>query len=181
VIQRLFAIGLTLENAARLAVRPEVEQRISSAVDDIDATIKDIRRSIFELSAPSTSNDLRAQLAEAISVVAPGLGFTPSLRTSGPVDSGVPDEVRPHLLAVVREALSNVSRHAGASSAQVHLHVGDEVLLMVSDDGGGFAPGVRESGLRNMRERAESLGGTMNVTGGLGDGTVLVWRVPAAR
>lgn len=178
VIQRLFAVGLTLENASRLAVRPEVAQRISRAVDDIDETIKDIRHTIFGLSAPTDTTDLRRQLSDTVDALLPVLGFAPTMRLSGPVDSGVSDTVRPHLLAVLREALSNVGRHAAASSANVALDVGTEIVLTVTDDGKGISDTSRQSGLRNIRERAEQLGGTFDVTRGEARGTVVTWRVP---
>ncbi|MDQ1599274.1 MAG: hypothetical protein QOD68_748 [Actinomycetota bacterium] len=181
VIQRLFAIGLTLENASRLAERPEVSARLSTAVDDIDATIKDIRRTIFELSAPPESRDLRAQLGDALEVVAPALGFLPHLTTVGPVDAAVGDDVRGHLLAVLREALANAARHAQASAVEVDLAVGDEVVLTVRDDGVGYQPGERRSGVRNMTERAQALGGTCSVGTRAAGGTEVVWRVPARR
>jgi signal transduction histidine kinase len=181
VIQRLFAIGLTLENAGRLEGRPEVSGRISTAVDDLDATIKDIRRTIFELSTPPESPDLRAQLGAAFAVVAPALGFTPHLTTEGPVDTVIGDEVRAHLLAVLREALTNVARHAGASAVEVQVAAGADVVLMVTDDGVGYHPGERRSGVRNMAERAESLGGSCTVSARDGAGTQVVWRVPARR
>ena len=181
VIQRLFAIGLTLENASRLAERPEVTTRLSTAVDDIDATIKDIRRTIFELSAPPESRDLRSELGDALEVVAPALGFLPHLTTVGPVDAAVGDEVRGHLLAVLREALANAARHAAATSVEVVVAVGDEVVLTVRDDGVGYRPGERRSGVRNMTERAVSLGGTFSVGTHADGGTELVWRVPARR
>jgi signal transduction histidine kinase len=179
VIQRLFAIGLTLENASRLAERPDVSTRLSAAVDDIDATIKDIRRTIFELSAPLESQDLRAQLGDALEVVAPALGFLPHLTTVGPVDAALGDEVRGHLLAVLREALANAARHAAATAVEVVVAAGDEVVLTVRDDGVGYRPGERRSGVRNMTERAEALGGTCSVTSRAGGGTEVVWRVPA--
>ncbi len=178
VIQRLFAIGLTLQNATRLAVRPEVTERISTAVDDIDATIKDIRRTIFELSAPPAT-DLRAELAETIAVVVPALAFTPRLRTEGPVDTLVQEDIRTHLLAVLREMLTNVARHARATAAEVHLLAGKEIELTVRDNGKGFTDSPRESGLRNMRERAESLGGSFEIRRAEPGGTTAVWRVPA--
>jgi signal transduction histidine kinase len=179
VIQRLFAIGLALDNASRLRDLPALAaDRIAGAVDDIDATIKDIRRSIFELSTPTTSSDLRAELGASIAVIAPALGFTPRLSTDGPVDTVVSAELRPQLLAVLREALSNVARHAHATSAQVILKVGDEVVLTVSDDGVGISAGSRESGLRNLRERAESFGGTFVVQPGPEGGTIAVWSAP---
>lgn len=81
VIQRLFAIGLALEHVSRGAEHPEVSSRVSTAVDDLDVTIKDIRRTIFELSAPPESNDVRAHLGEAVAVMVAALGFTPRLHT----------------------------------------------------------------------------------------------------
>jgi signal transduction histidine kinase len=180
VIQRLFAVGLTLENVSRLTIRPEVTDRLTGAVDDIDATIKDIRRTIFELSVPPSSTDLRSELGDTLAMMTPALGFNPRLRTEGPVDSGVAPELRPHLLAVIREALSNVARHARASAAVVTLEVGDEVVLKVTDDGVGIADDGRRSGLSNMAERAEEFGGTFEVRRvGPEGGTVAVWRVPA--
>jgi signal transduction histidine kinase len=180
VIQRLFAVGLTLENAVRLAVRPEVAERITAAVDDIDATIKDIRRTIFELSSPAGSGDIRAALGAELAAAASSLGFTPRLQTSGPVETAVGPDLRPHLLAVLRETLSNVSRHAGASQAEVALDVGTDVVLTVTDDGVGLPDGGRRSGLQNLKERAETRGGSFEVRRvGPDGGTVAVWRVPA--
>jgi signal transduction histidine kinase len=179
VIQRLFAVGLTLENAARLAVQPEVQQRITQAVDDIDATIKDIRRAIFELASPAESTDLRAQVGAEVTDAVPALGFTPLLATDGPVDSAVADHVRPHLLAALREMLSNVARHARAGSAAVRLVVTDQIKLTVTDDGVGFTDTGRRSGLGNLADRAESLGGSFDVRrAGPDGGTVAEWRVP---
>jgi signal transduction histidine kinase len=181
VIQRLFAVGLTLDNAARITSKPEVEKRLTAAVDDIDATIKDIRHTIFELSSPADSTDLRAELADVVEAAAPALGFSARLRTEGPVDSLVPSAVRPHLTAVLREALSNAARHAKATSVSVDLVVGDEVVLTVTDDGTGYVDTGRRSGLRNLADRAEALGGSFEIRqAGPDGGTVAVWRVPSA-
>ena len=182
VIQRLFAIGLTLENAARMAVRPEVSSRITAAVDDIDVTIREIRRSIFELgSGRGTLVELRTELGGIVEEHAVVLGFRPTWHTEGPVDSAVPEEVRPHLLAVLREALSNTARHAKASSVDVSVTVGDEVVLTVADDGVGIPDDVRMSGLRNMADRAAEAGGRFEVMAGLDGGTTLRWSAPVGR
>jgi signal transduction histidine kinase len=179
VIQRLFAIGLTLENAARLAVRPEVSDRITSAVDDIDHTIKDIRRSIFELgSGRGSLVEFRTELGRVIDEQAVMLGFRPGLLTEGPVDSAVPHEARPHLLAVLREGLSNAARHAKATTVEVVIQVGTEVVLTVADNGRGIEEGVRVSGIRNMHERAVELGGSCEVVPRPEGGTLLRWSVP---
>ena len=178
VIQRLFAIGLTLENAARIAGRPEVATRITSAVDDIDATIKDIRNTIFGLSAVRDLSSLRIELASILEEEAAVLGFPAKLHTSGPIDSAVSDVVRSHLVAVVREALSNAARHAEATTVEVALDVGVDTVLTVTDDGRGYAPNGRASGLRNMADRAAELGGTFAIEALPTGGTRVTWRVP---
>ncbi len=179
VIQRLFAVGLTLENTSRLAGEGRVADRISAAVDQLDVTIKDIRRTIFELGNPRRAADLRDEITETVAAVVPSLGFKPQVRTMGAVHSGVSDEVRAHLLAVLHEALSNVARHALATSVTVVLEVSDQVVLTVADDGRGLRRAPSGNGLRNMHERAEKLGGTCEL-GPAGDtGTRVVWQVPA--
>src|SRR6266540_726655 len=115
VIQRLFATGLSLQGIRAKAL-PEVQIRLDQAVADLDTTIRDVRTTIFELHHRET-----AALRDSISALAreyvPILGFAPAIRTRGPVDTLVPAETAEQLLAVLREALSNVARHAGASSA----------------------------------------------------------------
>jgi signal transduction histidine kinase len=181
VIQRLFATGMQLQGAVAHAGRPETVKRINAAVDDLDATIRDIRRSIFELRAP-TGPSLRTELRETVEAAAEALGFRPTLDTSGPVDSAIPDDIVPELLAVLREALSNVARHARATSARVSVRAADgEMVLQVEDDGVGLDPGLARGGIVNMSERASDLGGTFEAgSGSAGAGTVVTWRVPLA-
>ncbi|GAA3962331.1 GAF domain-containing sensor histidine kinase [Actinoplanes auranticolor] len=178
VIQRLFATGMQLQGVAPHALRPEAAKRINAAVDDLDATIRDIRRSIFELRAPVGSS-LRAELRDAVEAATASLGFRPTLDVSGPVDSAVPDDVVPELLAVLREALSNVARHAQASTARVSVRAADgEVIIQIEDNGVGADPALARGGLVNMGERAGDLGGTCTVTPADEGGTVVTWRVP---
>ena len=182
VIQRLFAIGLGLQNTIRLTVRPEAAERISDAIDEIDATIKDIRRSIFSLAAPADATSLRTDLDEVLSAAEDALGFRPALRTSGPVESAISRTVQAHLVAVATEAVSNAARHAHPHELIVTVTVGDgAIVLKVADDGSGFDPAARErdSGIANMRYRAETLGGACDVTSSPGHGTTVVWTVPA--
>ncbi|GAA1816036.1 two-component system sensor histidine kinase [Luedemannella flava] len=177
VIQRLFATGLQLQSAARLA-RPEVGTRISAAVDDLDTTIRDIRSAIFELRSPAPA-DLRAEVRAQVDSAAAGLGFRPELVLDGPIDSAVPDEVRPDLLAALREGLSNAVKHARASHVKIHLDVRPgRAVLTVTDDGVGIAEVDERSGLHNLRQRAERRGGEFTVTSAPGDGTSLCWSVP---
>jgi signal transduction histidine kinase len=180
VIQRLFAIGLGLENTARLSEQAGVRERVASAVDDIDKTIKDIRRSIFALSVSADSADVRATVLELVERATKVLGFAPTLQFEGPVNSAVTSRTAPHLIAVLGEALTNVARHAGASNVWVVLSAGRQVVLTVGDDGCGLDPAAGQSGLRNMRERAEDLGGRCTFDSGPGAGTVVSWSVPSA-
>jgi len=178
VIQRLFAIGLTLDSTARASGDPELGGRLASAVDEIDATIKDIRRTIFELSAPRESADLRARVVRLVEESVVTLGYRPTLTISGPVSSLIDERTCTALLAVLRESLSNVARHAGATAVEVLLVVTDRVLLSVTDDGTGIPPElVAMGGVQNMRERAEQLGGTFALTS-QGEGTTLTWTAP---
>jgi signal transduction histidine kinase len=178
VIQRLFAIGLGLENTARMAEQPDIADRVASAVDDIDETIKDIRRSIFALSVAPDSADVRAMVGELVERAAKVLGFPPTLRFEGPVNSAVSTRTAPHLAAVLGEVLTNIARHAGATRVWVQLAAGRQVVLTVGDDGCGMAPDVPQSGLRNIRERAEDLEGSCTVESAPGEGTVITWTVP---
>ena len=179
VIQRLFAIGLGLENTARMAQQADVRTRVASAVDDIDETIKDIRRSIFALSVATGSTDLRATVSELVDRATKVLGFRPSLRFEGPVDSAVPPDIAAHVMAVLAEALTNTARHAKATHAWVVVAAaGDRLVLTVGDDGRGVPPDITPSGLRNLQERAENLGGTCSVETPAPGGTVVTWTVP---
>lgn len=178
IIQRLFAIGLGLQSTARLSDRPEVTKRLDQAVDDIDASIKDIRRTIFALGTHDTASDVQAEVTRLVERAAATLKFRPELTFEGPVRTLVDDELVPDLLAVLGEALSNASRHASATAGSVHLSAGDDIVLTVSDDGRGFDPDVAESGLANMRRRAEKRGGTLLVESAPGAGTTLRWAVP---
>ena len=127
VVQRLFAVGLSLRTMSRRTL-PEDEQlrRIDQAVDDLDATVKELRRSIFQLHRRPGEGDLRADLEGIVAAARTPLGFMPEFSVEGPVES-IPDVVVPHLLAVLREALSNAARHAGATAVDVRLTVGDEL------------------------------------------------------
>jgi signal transduction histidine kinase len=179
VIQRLFAAGMQLQGAARYAARPEVLQRIDAVVDDLDTTIRDIRGAIFELRVPA-GGELRAEIRGLVEEARGPLGFPPRLVIDGPVDSAVPEPVRPALLAVLREALSNVARHARASAVTVTVvaHAG-RVELRVADDGIGTGSEVRSvGGVRNMARRAEQLGGTCTIEPAAPTGTQVTWSVP---
>jgi signal transduction histidine kinase len=179
VIQQLFAVGLGLEGAARLAAGdPDLARRLERAVDDLDGTIKDIRRTIFSLGSLEASTDVQSEIERIVDRAAATLKFRPTLRVEGPLRTGVEPDVVPDLLAVLGEALSNASRHSCASRVDVLVSVGEQVEVRVSDDGQGMARDVLESGLMNVRERAHKHGGSLEVVSAAGAGTTVTWTVP---
>jgi len=174
VIQRLFATGLSLQAAARMAESTSVRRRLDEAVDDLDAAIKDIRHTIFELHRPTPFRELREEIVELVRVCAKTLGFAPSLTINGSLD-GLAADFGADLIAVVREGLTNVARHAQASSASVRVTSANTVQVEVADDGVGVAPTAVHSGLANLRKRAESHGGSLTLRARTPQGTALVW------
>ncbi len=180
VIQRLYATGMSLQGAVPLLTRPEAATRVSSAVDALDETIREIRSAIFSLQSRGDASPpgLRAQVLGVVDEMTAALGFAPSLRLVGPLDEAVPAGAGGHLLSALREALSNAARHAAAGRVDVTVEVGDELILRVRDDGTGMGQSTRRSGLANMAERAADLGGKLLIGPADGGGTQLDWRVP---
>ena len=182
VIQRLYATGMSLQGAMPLLTRPEAVTRVSSAVDALDETIREIRSAIFSLQSRGDAkhHGLRARVLEVVDEMTAALGFAPSLRLVGPLDEAVPPGPGEHMLSALREALSNAARHAAAGRVDVTVEVGDELVLKVRDDGAGMGQSTRRSGLANMAERAADLGGKLVVGPAEGGGTRLDWRVPVS-
>jgi len=180
VIQRLFGAGLRLQGALALISNPTAATRVSSTVAELDATIKEIREAIFSLeAAPGTGLEPRAR--QAVASASEALGFEPHLSFRHKSDQEVPLEVELEAATVLREALSNVARHAHASKVEVDVEVGDELVLRVSDDGVGIGEPKRLSGIANARARAELLGGRLDLSQANGGGTCFEWRAPLAR
>ncbi len=182
-IQRLFATGMTLQSVVRFVDHPQASERLLRAVDDLDETIKIIRSTIFGLRARGPGHagqGLRVRIATAVEQAARTLGFQPSLRMGGLIDTDVPAQIAEQVIAVLGEALSNVARHAQATSVDISLVVGEGALnLVVSDNGLGMPEdGGSRSGLDNLARRAEKLGGEMSVGASGKGGTRLSWRVP---
>jgi signal transduction histidine kinase len=182
VIQRLFATGLALQGASRLSESPQLTERIEHAVEDLDITVRHIRTAIFGLEASRPRADgVRAQVLSLTGEAAGPLGFEPQVLFDGPVDTAVFDTVAVELVSTLREALSNVARHARARRVEVEVRcAAGELVLEVRDDGAGLPPDPQGSGhgLVNMAHRANRLGGTFDAGPRQGGGTVLSWRVP---
>ncbi|MFI9774375.1 GAF domain-containing protein [Streptomyces sp. NPDC051956] len=190
VIQRLFATGMMLESAQRRSVVPEVQVGVGRAVDELDVTIQEIRTAIFALQqgpaeAPS---GLRTRVLREINMAAVPLGFKPTHHFAGAVDTVVGELTGKNLIAALREALSHAFRHAEAAridvvvDANVTLPDGRPgVRLTVADDGVGIPEGGRRSGLKNLKRRADSLGGDSWHGPGIGEdggGTTVIWQAP---
>ncbi len=179
VIQRLFVAGLTVQSVASGLSGDRRGERLAQVVGDIDATIRQIRTSIFELRGalgPETGT-LRTQLVDVAAELTETLGFSPRLRFTGPLDAVVPEPIVEDLLAVVREALTNVARHAQAGQVDVEVAATSAQLSVdVIDNGIGIGEAARRSGLANLRERAQRHGGELTTPDH--EGTHVRWTIP---
>ncbi|MFI7587413.1 GAF domain-containing sensor histidine kinase [Spongisporangium articulatum] len=180
VIQRLFAAGISLEAVGGRLGAGETADRVARVVDDLDATISQIRTTIFQLQTTATNaHGVRARLLDVVHEAREVLGFEPALRFSGLLDTLRGDVVE-DLLAVTREALSNTARHAAATAVAVEVsRTAGVVVLTVTDDGVGAGEFTGGNGMANLRRRAESHGGSLVVESPPGDGsphgTTLRW------
>ncbi|MFT6291396.1 MAG: PAS domain S-box-containing protein [Ilumatobacter sp.] len=180
VIQRLFAAGMSLQAITGLVESPVVSERLMAVTDDLDATIRQLRQSIFQLGQDDHHLSLSSHIAAVVNERSHHLGFSPDLHISGKLE-GLADFVGDQLIATLTEALSNVARHARASGATVEVTRTDAgVSLKIGDDGVGMT-GTPKShgGLSNMMWRAAELGGTCSVASVSPSGTLLTWNVPA--
>jgi signal transduction histidine kinase len=180
VIQRLFATALGLQALSRLTGDIGVADRIQASVDELDATIREIRGVIFELNSSERGlSGCRARVLALVADMTPALGFAPGVDFDGPVDTIVGSELAEHLLAALRELVTNVIRHAGATAVEIHVRAGVEVTLTVEDDGSGLR-GTRGGGLGlvNLSDRARELGGSFTLEAGRPRGVRAVWSVP---
>jgi signal transduction histidine kinase len=160
--------------------RQEQQARIHDYVDALDATITRIRMTIFQLRVDQSADSLQLRLLAVMEDETPVLGFSPDIRFTGPLDLGVGSELADDVVAVVREALSNVGRHAAASSVAVEVSlVQGMVTVDVCDDGRGIGNPTRSSGLTNLRRRAEAHHGGFHLTRSPQGGTRLRWTARA--
>jgi signal transduction histidine kinase len=182
VIQRLFAIGLALQSIAGAPQGPGAGDRLHGAINDIDETIRQVRASIYALGGPGAEQGVRSRVLSLVRDLDPVVGFEVSVSFTGPVDSAVSDQIADQLLVTIREALTNVGRHARATSARVVVSVdGSRCRLEVIDDGQGFG-GVTSRdggrGLGNLRRRAEQLNGQLLIESPPQGGSAVIWQVP---
>ncbi|WP_395729212.1 GAF domain-containing protein [Nakamurella sp.] len=199
IIQRLFGAGLALHGVAARLTGDPMRDRVVRVIDDLDDTIAQIRTSIFAMrhAGTETPDGLRSRVLAAVTEAAATLGHTPALRFSGPIDaltgSDLESSLSDDLIAVLRESLSNVARHARARRVEVDLSIGERrplvegteqaptsswLTLQVNDDGVGMGDTTRRSGLANLERRARRHNGTMSIEGIRPSGTRLRWSVP---
>jgi len=185
IIQDLFAVGLSLQSAAgRVTSNPqEVAARLDQAVEQLDESIGSLRRFIFDLRPPMWARpSLQRELADLVGQLSAPYSARVSLDVNCPPDL-VPADVADELVQIVKEALSNALRHARADTIEVRVGCGrSQVVLSVSDDGTGFDPAKRGSGLglANMAERVRDAGGSFRVDSGPGVGTTIRATLPVA-
>ena len=182
VVQRIFATALSLDRLSRVLApeHPEAAERLSRSVDELDGTMAEIRSAIFELhqqDGPEPTT-VRSQLADVVRQVTEGHALQRDVRFRGPVDD-LPRELVPDLVAVVRELVTNVVRHAAACRVTVTVGYADDVTVTVADDGTGLPEVTPRSGLVNLADRAERRGGRLTTSAGP-SGTQVRWAVPVA-
>jgi PAS domain S-box-containing protein len=179
VIQRLFASGLALQ-AAMTRVDAEIAGRLDSIVSDLDQTIGEIRTAIFALETPHPSDaGLRGKILDIVREASDSLGHEPRLHFDGPIETTAP-QVAEQLLPTLREALTNVAKHAHAAVTQVNVEIaGGALTLEVIDNGCGVGDVIGTGhGLQNLATRAARLGGALTVEPTQPSGTTLRWTVP---
>jgi signal transduction histidine kinase len=180
VIQRLFTLGLSLQSTAMRSHSPQTRGRIAEAVEDLENIIAEIRTAIFDLHGGLAGTvNLRKRLNDIIAELTTDTDVHTTIRMSGALGV-VCAELAEHAEAVVREAVSNVIRHAHATAVAVTISVEDNLTIDVTDNGVGIPDAVATSGLHNLRERAEEAGGTMRADQLPDGGTRLVWQAPVA-
>jgi len=184
VIQRVFATGMLLNGLLQNEeLPPDARKKIDLAVGQLDETIREIRQTIFDLQADSFETSIKARISREVNSASDALGFPIRLTLIGPLDSKLTPVIGDHLLAVVRESLSNCVKHAQATEIDIRISIESPVLVCeVIDNGNGYTEGARFSGIANMESRAVELGGEL-VVGARPDsqqGTLLRWSVPLA-
>ena len=179
IIQRIFAVGLDLHGVIARLHSPQLAARLTQSVDELQAVIDDIRRTIFDLQHPSARRrNFARRIQDAVARLTDDRDEVTTLSIAGPTIT-VSDELAAHAEAVVVEALSNAVRHAGAAAIAVAVSVTDELLVEITDDGHGIpSDNQRHSGLANMARRAEDCGGHCAITSPPTGGTHVRWSAP---
>ena len=179
VIQELYAAGMALQ-ALQATSQSEHATRLSEIVNGLDTTTRTIRSVIFDLSSPvQSAQGLRTRATEVVSEMIDVLGVEPRCQFAGPLDTAIPDDLVEEALAVVRESLTNVAKHAEASVVDLRIQADRELSIEVVDNGVGLSEGTeRKSGLANLEARAKKYGGSFAAYLAPTGGTIIEWVIP---
>lgn len=183
VLQHLYGMGLSVQ-AIATGAEPQMAARLEAAIDEVDRIISEVRTIVFTLGTTASHGNLGQELADVMAQSSRVLGFTPSIRLDGPLESVITEEIRAEMVASMREALGNVARHAQATTVVVTVELSEgHVVMRVTDNGQGPPVDLARAysgghGLANLRLRASSLGGSCALTSGTEGGAVLIWTVP---
>lgn len=179
VIQELFATAMGLQNIASALTLPDQQSQVRGYAVSLDETIRRIRQTIFTVQSHHWNLDsVQGRLLTVLDQQSQALGFAPEIEFAGPLRLGICDDLAEDIVAVVREGLSNVAKHARAQHARIAVSLVDEVVTVtIADDGIGIDSPIRDSGLGNLRRRAEYRGGRFTVSSPAEGGTRLEWTV----
>lgn len=179
VIQRLFAIGMSLQS---FSARSGGDGQLSQAIVDLDRTVEQIRTAIFDLNTSGEgaqdSATLRRRALDIVTELSAHAPISPSVRFAGPVDTLVPARLDGHIEAVLREGISNALRHSRADRIDVLVSADEVLSISITDNGVGIGATVTHSGLSNLARRAEQNDGTFAISDTPGGGTTITWTVP---
>lgn len=182
VIQRLFAIGMSLQSVSAGLDDQSGDGQLLRAIGDLDKTIEQIRTSIFDLNTARpdgrSSATLRRHTLDVVAELAAHAQASPGVTFAGPVDTVVPDRLLGDIEAVLREGVSNAMRHAKADRIDVFVGADEVLSISITDDGVGVPPEAVHSGLNNLTLRAERNDGTFTIAAEPGGGTTITWTVP---
>ena len=188
IVQRMYAAGMQLDRVRRRMRKRFAgtdAARLGEAIDQLDQTIEEIRHTVRELRSPEpetaeqpADTDLAESARAEVRIAGELLGFPPTLELSGEL-ADIPAERADHIRAALREALSNVVRHSGASETRVTLvRDGEGVKLRVRDNGAGVPQDVQTRGLRHLEERAKRAGGKFYLNSSPSLGTLVAFELP---
>jgi len=183
VIQRLFATGMSLQGTVRRIADPEASRRISRAVEELDATVREIRTSIFDLhtTAEDRAASLRRRLLDIVAEFSAGSGVAPAVRISGAVDTLVSDEVGEQMVAVLRDAVGNALLHGKAGEVTITVDAGTDLTLEVVDNGRPLPAEVFRAAGSAAHRAAQRCGGVATLEAMPDGGTRLRWRAPLSQ
>ncbi len=175
IIQRLFAAGMGLQSLQSHITDEIAKERLQRTVDELDRAITDMRSAIFRLHSHAMTGK-EGDIEAIVDAVVPSLGFRPELFIVGDPER-IPGMVVEQLLPALSEGLTNVARHAQANSVEISIRIGDHLILTIADDGTGVNPdSAHGHGLKNLRSRAERVGGTATLANQETGGALLTWQ-----